>query len=61
MLKEILEKRDLLPILKMNDGTPVTPGNWQARRAEFRDALEVYSYGHTLHTDQGMGHHCKRG
>lgn len=48
MLQEILKERDLLPILTMNDGTPVTPENWEQRRAEMREALEVYSYGHTL-------------
>ena len=48
VLKKILEERALLPILKMNDGSPVTKENWEARRAEMREALEVYSYGHTL-------------
>ena len=47
MLKEILKERDLLPILKMDDGTPVTPETWEARRREMRAALEKYSYGHT--------------
>lgn len=46
-LKKILEERDLLPILKMNDGTPVTTENWEARRKEMLAALETYSYGHT--------------
>ena len=47
MLKEILEKKDYLPILKMNDGTPVTKENWEERRGELRALLEKYSYGHT--------------
>lgn len=47
MLKELLEKRDLLPILKLEDGTDVTPGTWETRRREMRTALEKYSYGHT--------------
>ena len=47
MLQELLKKRDLLPILTMNDGSPVTPETWQQRRAEMREALETYSYGHT--------------
>ena len=47
MLKEILEKKDYLPILKMNDGTPVTKEKWEERRGELRALLEKYSYGHT--------------
>lgn len=47
MLKEILEKRDLLPITKFFDGTDVTRETWEARREEMRHRLEVYSYGHT--------------
>ena len=47
MLKEILEKRDLLPITKFFDGTSVTRETWEARREEMRHRLEVYSYGHT--------------
>ncbi len=47
MLKEILAKKEYLPILQMNDGTPVTKENWEERRAEMRALLEKYSYGHT--------------
>ena len=47
MLKELLQERDLLPILEMNDKSPVTRENWLARRKELKDALEKYSYGHT--------------
>lgn len=47
MLKEILEKRDYLPILKMNDGTAVAKEKWEERRAEMFALLEKYSYGHT--------------
>lgn len=47
MLDEILKERDLLPILTMNDGRPVTRENWGERRAEMLAALEKYSYGHT--------------
>ncbi len=47
MLKEILKDRDLLPILKMNDGSEVTLGNWRERRAEMLDDLQKYSYGYT--------------
>ena len=47
MLNDILEKRDYLPILKMNDGRDVTPGLWRERRAELLDALQKYSYGYT--------------
>lgn len=48
MLKEILEERDYLPILKMNDGTPVTIENWQEKRREMIELLETYSYGKML-------------
>ena len=47
MLDTILKDRDLLPILTMNDGTPVTRENWEARRAEMMEALVRFSYGHT--------------
>ncbi len=47
MLKKILKERDLLPILKMNDGSPVTVENWRERRAEMLDDLQKYSYGYT--------------
>ena len=47
MLNELLKERDLLPILTMNDGTPVTRENWPQRRAEMLEALEKYSYGRT--------------
>ena len=42
---DMLRERDYLPILKMNDGTPVTRENWQERRAELVELLEKYSYG----------------
>ena len=47
MLKELLKERDLLPILKMNDGRDVTPELWPERRAEMLEALKKYSYGYT--------------
>ncbi|MBQ9714191.1 MAG: hypothetical protein IJV83_02600 [Clostridia bacterium] len=47
MLKSLLKEKAYLPILKMNDGTPVTAENWRERRAELKEALEVYSYGRT--------------
>ena len=47
MLNEILKQRDLLPILTHDDGTPVTKESWPLRRQEMRNALEVYSYGHS--------------
>ncbi len=47
MLSDILRQRDLLPILKMNDGSPVTAENWNQRRRELFDALYTYSYGFT--------------
>ena len=48
MLRELLAQRDYLPILKMNDGTPVTLENWEKRRREMLELLETYSYGKTL-------------
>lgn len=47
MLNDLLKNRSLLPILTMNDGTPVTPENWAQRRVEMMDALITYSYGLT--------------
>ena len=47
MLKEVLQERDLLPILKMNDGREVTPQLWTERRAEMLELLQKYSYGYT--------------
>ena len=47
MLDRILKERDLLPILKMNDGRAVTRELWPERRAELKKALETYSYGVT--------------
>ena len=42
-----LKQRNLLPVLAMNDGSPVTPETWEARRKEMMDALVTYSYGVT--------------
>lgn len=47
MLQQILSDRSLLPILTMNDGSPVTPERWRERRAELLEAMERYSYGRT--------------
>ena len=47
MLKALLEERALLPILKLNNGEPVTRENWQRRREELKKALETDSYGIT--------------
>lgn len=47
MLNEILKEKAYLPILEMQDGTPVTRETWEARRREMRALLETYSYGHT--------------
>lgn len=48
MVKTLLQQRDLLPILQHDDGTPVSAETWERRRCEMREALEKYSYGHTL-------------
>ncbi len=47
MLDQILAERDLLPLLVMNDGRPVTPALWPERRAELLHALQTHSYGFT--------------
>ena len=47
MLNHILQTKDYLPILRMQDGTPVTPENWQQRRRELLEILMQYSYGRT--------------
>ncbi len=47
MLQEILNKRDLLPVTVMDDGTPVTAETWAQRREEMMNALVTYSYGVT--------------
>jgi len=51
MLKEMLEEREYLPILKFSDGSEVTCENWNERKKEMREALEKYSYGHTPDVD----------
>jgi len=47
LLKEILDKRELLPILKTVEGGEVTKENGCERKAEMKKALETYSYGIT--------------
>ena len=47
MLNEMLKERDILPVLKHEDGSDVTPETWQQRRREMLKALETYSYGVT--------------
>ena len=47
MPKAALKERNLLPIVQMNDGSPVTPETWEKRRQEMMDALVTYSYGVT--------------
>ncbi len=44
-LDAILSERNYLPILKMNDGTPVTRERWRERRLEMLELLREYSYG----------------
>lgn len=46
-IKEELGRKGYLPILKLNDGTPVTRKNWEQRRLEMRRLLEDFSYGRT--------------
>lgn len=47
MLTKLLDDRSYLPILQMQDGTPVTRERWEERRRQMRSLLETYSYGHT--------------
>ena len=43
----LLKRNNYLPILTMNDGTPVTVENWEKRREEMLALLSEYSYGYT--------------
>ena len=47
MVRDILKKREYIPILRMNNGDAVTRENWQKRRGEMLELLEKYSYGKT--------------
>lgn len=47
MLKQEILKRDLPPLLTLNDGTPCTAELWRARRSEIMDTLQDYIYGYT--------------
>ena len=51
MLSDMLRDKEYLPILKMNDGSPVTKESWERRREEMLGLLKKYSYGHTPDTD----------
>lgn len=46
-LNDILDQRDYLPILRMNDGSLVTKDLWPQRRLEIIELLQKYSYGRT--------------
>ena len=48
MLKEKLEEKAYLPILRLTNGEHVTEENWYTRRREMLALLERYSYGKTL-------------
>ena len=47
VLETLLRERDLLPVMQMKDGRPVTKESWEERRREMRELLETYSYGRT--------------
>ena len=47
VLKNALESRGLIPLLKFNAGGDVNAGNWGKRRAELLDILRENIYGHT--------------
>jgi hypothetical protein len=46
-LTDEISKRNLPPLLKMNDGSDVIPGKWQKRRKELLGILGKYEYGIT--------------
>ena len=46
-LQAQLDQRQLLPLLTMEDGSPVTPALWPRRRRELLDLLERNLYGRT--------------
>lgn len=45
MVKELLEQRRLPELMKMKDGSDVTPEKWPERRLELVDILAEYQYG----------------
>ncbi len=45
MIKELLEKRNLPELLRMNDGREVTRDSFPERRREMLDILEEWEYG----------------
>ena len=47
MLDQILKEKEYLPVLQMQDGSPVTRENWPQRRQEILQLLMQYSYGRT--------------
>ena len=47
LLKELLAKKDYLPITVMNDGEAATREHWEQRRKEMLVLPEDYSYGKT--------------
>jgi len=48
MIEKELQARALPDLLTMNDGTPVTPENWEARKKELLDILQKNLYGYTM-------------
>ncbi len=51
MIKELLEKREYIPINIMNNGDAVTRENWEERRREMLELLCEHSYGFTPDVD----------
>jgi len=45
MLNDLLSRRELPELLAMEDGSPVTAGNWPKRRQELVDILSHWEYG----------------
>ncbi|NLC42872.1 MAG: acetylxylan esterase [Clostridiales bacterium] len=47
MLQQEITKRELPPLLTMNNGKPCTADLWRERRTELLDILQKYIYGYT--------------
>ena len=45
MIRELLEKRELPELLRMNNGTPVTQENWEERRQEIIELFGQHVFG----------------
>lgn len=48
MIEKALRERNLPDLLTMNDGSPVTAENWEARRQELIECLSENLFGYTM-------------